>query len=37
MVQAYLCHVDPATTRRYTMQQIRSEVADAVARALGAA
>jgi integrase len=37
MVQAYLRHTDPATTRRYTMQQMRTEVAGAVARALGAA
>lgn len=34
MVQAYLRHTDPATTRRYTMQQMRSEAATAMARAM---
>ena len=37
MVQAYLRHTDPVTTRRYTMQQMRNEMATAVARAMGVA
>jgi integrase len=34
MVQAYLRHSDPTTTRRYTMQQIRGEVATAMAKVM---
>jgi integrase len=36
MVQAYLRHSDPSTTRRYTMQAMRAEASSAIARAVGA-
>lgn len=36
MIQAYLRHSDPATTRRYTMQAMRIEAAGAIAKAVSA-
>jgi integrase len=37
MVQVYLRHTDAATTRRYTVQALRTEAAAAMARVIGAA